>query len=54
MGIQSAGVACLLLIALAFGFADTYRILPGDSRGARENALPLDLRIVGFPAATSP
>jgi hypothetical protein len=31
---------------------DTYRILPGDGPGSRRDELPLDLRIVGFPAAT--
>ena len=28
-----------------------YRIVPGDGRGPRRDELPLDLRIVGFPAA---
>jgi hypothetical protein len=31
---------------------DAYRILPGDGPGSRRDELPLDLRIVGFPAAT--
>jgi murein DD-endopeptidase MepM/ murein hydrolase activator NlpD len=31
---------------------DTYRTLPGDGTGSRRDELPLDLRIVGFPAAT--
>jgi hypothetical protein len=30
---------------------EPYRILPGDGRGPRRDELPLDLRIVDFPAA---
>jgi hypothetical protein len=30
---------------------DAYRTVTGDGHGARRNELPLDLRIVGFPAA---
>jgi hypothetical protein len=30
---------------------DAYRIVTGDGRGPRRDELPLDLRIVGFPAA---
>jgi hypothetical protein len=30
---------------------DAYRIVSGDGSGARRDELPLDLRIVGFPAA---
>jgi len=33
------------------GLGDTYRILPGDGPGPRQNELPLDLRIVNFPPA---
>ncbi|MGE3499697.1 MAG: M23 family metallopeptidase [Candidatus Binatia bacterium] len=35
-------------------FDEAFSMLPGDGTGQRENELPLDLRIVNFPAAASP